>query len=98
MFSLMRFSDLTGNKNVMSIRLHPAEYLEWAESCPRRDVQDFFPHLSSAEREFILTGITPDEWNSVFANTSEDGPQDSGESPEFWEDESCEDWTDEDLD
>lgn len=29
-------------------------------------VQDAFPYLSSDEREFILTGITPEEWNQVF--------------------------------
>jgi hypothetical protein len=29
-------------------------------------VQRAFPQLTSAEREFILTGITDDEWNTVF--------------------------------
>lgn len=29
-------------------------------------IQDAFPNLSSAEREFIKTGITPDEWNETF--------------------------------
>ena len=26
-------------------------------------VQDAFPHLTNEQREFILTGITPDEWS-----------------------------------
>lgn len=29
-------------------------------------VQDAFPTLSNAEREFLLTGITEGEWNKVF--------------------------------
>jgi len=27
-------------------------------------VQDAFPHLSPADREFILTGITAEEWQT----------------------------------
>lgn len=29
-------------------------------------VQRAFPNLSAAEREFLLTGITPDEWKDIF--------------------------------
>jgi hypothetical protein len=29
-------------------------------------VQRAFPHLSAEEREFLLTGITPAEWNKAF--------------------------------
>lgn len=29
-------------------------------------VQHAFPHLSSDDREFILTGITPEEWDQTF--------------------------------
>jgi hypothetical protein len=36
----------------------------------RRDngehVQTIFPHLSAEQREFILTGITPEEWDFAF--------------------------------
>lgn len=34
-------------------------------------VQDEFPHLSDGDREFLLTGITPQEWNDTFG-----GPKD----------------------
>ena len=30
-------------------------------------VQNAMPELSAEEREFLMTGITPDEWDSVFA-------------------------------
>ena len=29
-------------------------------------VQDAFPHLSPDEREFIITGITKEEWDDTF--------------------------------
>jgi hypothetical protein len=29
-------------------------------------IQNIVPHLSSDEREFLITGIAPDEWNELF--------------------------------
>lgn len=29
-------------------------------------VQDAFPHLDADQREFIVTGITPEEWLETF--------------------------------
>lgn len=29
-------------------------------------IQDAFPNLSPSQREFILTGITDDEWDATF--------------------------------
>lgn len=31
-----------------------------------RFIQDAFPMLSPGEREFIQSGITPEEWNAIF--------------------------------
>lgn len=28
-------------------------------------VQNVFPHLSDSQREFLITGITDDEWNNA---------------------------------
>ena len=33
-------------------------------------VQDIFPNLTSAEREFIVNGITPQEWETFFGKQS----------------------------
>lgn len=41
-------------------------------------VQDVFPNLTPGEREFLLNGITPDEWNEIF--------KDEGEEDEYVED------------
>lgn len=30
-------------------------------------IQDIVPNLSKEEREFLITGITPKEWNELFS-------------------------------
>ena len=30
-------------------------------------IQDVMPHLKPEEREFLMTGITPAEWDAMFA-------------------------------
>jgi hypothetical protein len=84
MFTLVKESTLTGEENSMKISLTPAEYREWADT-PRHSrplVQDAFPQLSDDEREFLITGITPGEWDTFMGSD---------------DDESLDDWTDEDL-
>ena len=36
-----------------------------------RMIQDIFPDLDPSQREFIMTGITPEEWDSVFPEEEE---------------------------
>ena len=35
-------------------------------------IQDAMPHLSADDREFIMTGITPEEWDGVFKEDTAD--------------------------
>ena len=82
MFTLVKESELTGEHNYMVISLTPEEYREWADT-PRNLrplVQDAFPQLSDDEREFLITGITPEEWEKYMGSD---------------EDESMDDWTEE---
>ena len=32
----------------------------------RELIQNIVPHLTSEEREFLITGITPQEWDKLF--------------------------------
>jgi hypothetical protein len=34
-------------------------------------IQDAFPHLTPSQREFILTGISPEEWDATFPEEDE---------------------------
>lgn len=40
-------------------------------------VQDAFRFLSAAEREFIMTGITSEEWDELFPDDDEDKQADT---------------------
>lgn len=34
-------------------------------------IQNIVPHLSKEDREFLITGITPKEWNEMFNEIEE---------------------------
>ena len=36
-----------------------------------QSIQTAFPFLSNEEREFLMTGITPTEWNEIFSKEEE---------------------------
>ena len=62
---IIRKSQFTGNTHDMDIDCS-IEQLKEFESGSGRLIKDIFPSLTSDEREFILTGATPDEWDMIF--------------------------------
>ena len=71
---IKKVSQLTGEVHEMDISVTPehlfAAVTYWAEN-PRSHIQDAFPNLSSGEREFLLTGITPEEWDKSVRTSSD---------------------------
>ena len=61
---IMRISALTGEVNEMELDITP-EQLDTYENFGVL-LQDAFPNLTPAQREFIKTGITPEEWDQYF--------------------------------
>lgn len=61
---ITRTSRLTGNTSSMDLDITQAQLDAWVDG---ELVQNAMPHLSVDEREFIITGITPSEWNATFA-------------------------------
>lgn len=61
---IMRISALTGEVNEMELDITP-EQLDTYENFGVL-LQDAFPNLTPAQREFIKTGITPEEWYDTF--------------------------------
>lgn len=53
---------------------------QWAALDKGALIQNALPHLSADDREFLLTGITGDEWERTFP---EDEDKDEGEAPAF---------------
>jgi hypothetical protein len=59
---------ISGKISEMNIDVNRDLYVMW-ESSPvetRPHVQNAFPMLTPDEREFILTGVTPEEWKDLF--------------------------------
>jgi len=59
-----RVSPISGNTNSMFILLDVADYKRWRLG--QGLIQDCLPYLSADEREFLMTGITPEEWSTAF--------------------------------
>jgi hypothetical protein len=66
-----RISAFTGARHTMELNIDPKAYDLWArgEGPP---IQDAFPNLTAGEREFLMTGVTPAEWENLFGAQQED--------------------------
>ena len=60
---ITRTSRFTGNTNVMELPITQSQLDAWVDG---ELIQNVMPHLSVDEREFIISGVTPAEWNSMF--------------------------------
>ena len=60
---ITRTSPFSGNTNSMEIEVTQEQLSSWESGVL---IQNAMPNLSADEREFIMTGITPEEWNSAF--------------------------------
>lgn len=66
-------SQLTGKEHSMELPMTVTEYRRAMEHYNRGAlIQDAFPRLSPAQREFLMTGITPEEWESLKAEEEEE--------------------------
>lgn len=54
-----RKSMFTGKINVMDLDVTHDELERWRDG---ELIQKVFPHLTTDEREFLMTGTTPEEW------------------------------------
>ncbi len=59
MITITRRSPLSGETNSMWLDLSEGALLAWKGGML---AQDAMPNLSANEREFVMTGITPYEW------------------------------------
>lgn len=60
MLTIRKTSKLTGIERARRLPITVKQLFRWKEGGEL--VQDVFPHLSADDREFLMTGITPDEW------------------------------------
>jgi hypothetical protein len=67
---IKRKSVITGIERTRSIPVNPDDYIAWQAGIG--SVQDLMPYLNDDDREFILSGITSEEWDDAFAESEED--------------------------
>ncbi len=65
MLEVTRKSILSGKTNTMALDI-TQEHLDKYEQVGGLLIQAVFPNLSAGEREFLISGITPEEWNKTF--------------------------------
>ena len=65
MISLERKSPKTGRVNSMDLATTKKALDEYYSGSVRY-VQDIFSNLNAEEREFIMTGYTPSDWDELF--------------------------------
>lgn len=73
-----RPSMLSHRNHTMCISgVHPPDLVKWLigrrDGTDQRLIQEVFPLLSAIDREFLLTGITPEEWTKTFPPEEEVG-------------------------
>ena len=61
---IAKTSSLTSKTHQMEIDVSDKQIALWMEGAL---IQDVMPNLTPDEREFIMTGITPAEWDEAFA-------------------------------
>jgi hypothetical protein len=61
---ITRKSMFTGVTRTLDIPCTTEQYNLWMSGC--QCIQDVFPDLTPGQREFILTGVTDEEWDDAF--------------------------------
>lgn len=74
---ITRTSIVTGITRTLDINITEEQLQAWKDGM---FIQDAAPHLSPDDREFIISGITPDEWDEVMVNKEDSN---KGDEPAF---------------
>ena len=69
MLSITRKSMFTGVVRTKEFDITEDQYYDWVGG---KAIQDAMPNLSPDDREFLMTGVTPDEWDNMHGEEPED--------------------------
>ena len=62
---LTKISMFSGCENTMELPISSVDYFKWHNG-ESGLIQNAFPNLTPDQREFMMTGATPEEWNELF--------------------------------
>ena len=66
---ITRTSELSGKINTREIAVTEAQLEAWQNGT---HIQNAMPNVPAEDREFIMTGITPEEWGETFGQADID--------------------------
>ena len=66
---ITRKSPFSGRVHTMEIDVTQEQLEAWERGAL---IQNVMPDVNPAHREFIMTGITPEEWDATFGDDSDD--------------------------
>lgn len=58
-----KISGFTGKEHTRVINVTQEQIDRWQSGML---IQEAMPHLSPDDREFLMTGVTPEEWGAIF--------------------------------
>lgn len=61
---ITRKSVISGIERTRDIPVNPEDFITWDKGYG--NLQDLMPYLTDSDREFILSGIVPGEWEKAF--------------------------------
>jgi len=64
-----RVSAFSGKTHTLDLPITEEQIAMWRAGFL---IQDAMPHLSPSQREFLITGTTPEEWDEMFKLGDED--------------------------
>lgn len=65
--NITKRSSLTGNENTLNIDVTPEQLFRIENRMNTTElIQNIVPNLSMSDREFLMTGITNEEWIRMF--------------------------------
>jgi hypothetical protein len=67
---IKRTSAISGIERTRSIPANPDDMLAWKAGLG--SIDEMMPYLTDDDREFILSGITAEEWDEAFEEIQED--------------------------
>lgn len=59
---------ITGKPFSVTVRIN--DYIRWRDR--ETTAQEAFPYLSPSQREFLISGISPDGWDILYSDKAED--------------------------
>lgn len=60
---ITRVCPVTGAEKQMDLPVTEHQITRWQDGAY---IQDAMPHLTPDQREFLITGMTPDVWDQIF--------------------------------